>query len=64
MNDMKIGKKTLNSIAMENQKQINTHPSSGVAVSRNATVFQFPDLSDNNRSDHGGKIISSILILY
>ena len=60
MNDMKIGKKTLNSIAMENQKQINTHPSSGVAVSRNATVFQFPDLSDNNRSDHGGKIISSI----
>ena len=44
MSDLKIGKKSLNSIALEKkQNELSTTPS--IPVSRNATVFQFPDLA-------------------
>ena len=48
MNDMKIGKKSLNSIALEKQKQNLGTPT--IPVSRNATVFQFPDLSTSSNT--------------
>ena len=43
MTDLKIGKKTLNSIALEKKQNLGGTPN--IPVSRNATVFQFPDLS-------------------
>ena len=46
---MKIGKKSLNSIALEKQKQNLGTPT--IPVSRNATVFQFPDLSTSSNSN-------------
>ena len=46
---MKIGKKSLNSIALEKQKQNLGTPT--IPVSRNATVFQFPDLSTSSNTN-------------